>query len=158
QHELIGKLRSFGAHVEELTPVGMVALFGLQPMEDPASRAAHAALAMLKALEREEAHSVGARFAIHSGRCLIAQGTDVAAMDDTDRRDVRTVLDALIQGAAPNTIVVDQAAATFLRRRFDLEATGVARVSGTTYRVMRPGRSGFEVGARGLSPFVGRDQ
>src|SRR5262249_24547148 len=63
-----------------------------------------------------------------------------------------------IQGAAPNTIVVDQAAATFLRRRFDLEATGVARVSGTTYRVMRPGRSGFEVGARGLSPFVGRDQ
>ena len=162
QHELIGKLRSFGAHVDELTPVGMVALFGLQPMEDAASRAAHVALAMLKALEREatkQTHPVAARFAIHSGRCLIAQGTDVAGMDATDRRDFRTVLDRLIQSAESNTIVVDQAAAAFLRRRFDLEPAGVVPgVSGVTYRVMKPGRSGFEVGSLGLSPFVGRDR
>jgi DNA-binding NtrC family response regulator len=162
QHELMGKLRSFGAHVEELTPVGMVALFGLQPTEDATSRAAHAALAMLKALEREQtehAHAVKARFVIHSARCLIAQGIDIAGMDSTDRRDVRTCLDRLIQSAQPNTILADHAAAEFLRRRFELEPAGVvAGPPGLTYRVVRPGGTGLEVGGRGLSPFVGRDQ
>jgi hypothetical protein len=32
--ELIQKLKSFGARIEELTPVGLVAMFGLEPMEN----------------------------------------------------------------------------------------------------------------------------
>src|SRR4029450_1777885 len=40
QYDLIEKLRSFGARVEELTPISMVALFVPQPMEDAARRAA----------------------------------------------------------------------------------------------------------------------
>ena len=41
--ELIQKLASFGARIEELTPVGLVAMFGLEPMENATGRAAHAA-------------------------------------------------------------------------------------------------------------------
>ncbi len=162
QQELLGKLRSFGGRVEELTPVGMVALFGLEPMEDAASRAAHAALAMLRTLQRQRdkhAPTVRARFAIHASRCLIAHGLDVTGMDSADRREVRGSLDQLIQIAEPNTIVVDHTAAEFLRRRFELEPAGVgAGLPGRKYRVIGPGRTGFAWGDRELSPFVGRDQ
>jgi DNA-binding NtrC family response regulator/tetratricopeptide (TPR) repeat protein len=162
QQELIWKLRSFGARVEELTPVGMVALFGLEPMEDATSRAAHAALAMLRTLDREQgeaATGVRARFAIHARRCLIAHGIDMIGMDATDRREARALLEQLLQMAGPNSIVADHAAAAFLQRRFELESAGASTVpSGRTYRVIGPGRAGFESAGRELSPFVGRDQ
>jgi len=38
---LIDKVRSFGGRVEELTPTGLVAAFGLDPVEDAPRRAAH---------------------------------------------------------------------------------------------------------------------
>src|SRR5262249_33002608 len=80
---LIGKLRSFGARIEELTPDRIVAVFGFEPIEDAPRLAAHAALAMLKALERLEDSSnqqLTGRFAIHVCRCLIAQSDDVVGM------------------------------------------------------------------------------
>jgi hypothetical protein len=78
--EFIQKLASFGARIEELTPVGLVAMFGLEPMENATGRAAHAALGMLRVVERTEngqTQGVTATFAIHSGRCLVTQGSDV---------------------------------------------------------------------------------
>jgi len=157
QQELIWKLRSFGARVEELTPVGMIALFGLEPMEDAASRAAHAALTMLRTLEREPgdpATAVRARFAIHARRCLIAHGIDMIGMDAADRRETRALLEQLLDAAEPNSIVADQAAAEFLRRRFELESAGA---SARVYRVIGPGRTAFVATGHELSPFVGRD-
>ena len=159
--DLIEKLRSFGARIEELTPVGVVAVFGLEPMENATSRAAHAALAMLKSVERAPfpVQGVQARLAIHSRRCLVAHSGDVAGMDPTDRREVFNTLDHLINGAPPNTIVVDQAAAQFLERRFELQPEGVvAGLSGAVYRVMGRERAGFDVGTRGVTPFVGRER
>jgi predicted ATPase len=52
---------------------------------------------------------------------------------------------------------VDQRAAEFLRRRFELEPAG-ARVLDRVYRVRGVGRTEFEMGGRSLSPFVGRNQ
>ena len=162
QYDVIEKLRSFGARVEELTPISLLAVFGLQPMEDAVSRAAHAALAALKTLERDRtdhAGAVKARCAIHTGRCLVAQGIDLAGMDSLERQNVRARLDQLLQIAEPGSIVADDAAAEFLRRRFELDPLGlVAGSSVPAYRVTRPRGSGFEAGGRGLSPFVGREQ
>jgi transcriptional regulator with AAA-type ATPase domain/tetratricopeptide (TPR) repeat protein len=158
QQELIWKLRSFGARVEELTPVGMVALFGLEPMEDATSRAAHAALTMRRTLEREHgepATVVRARFAIHASRCLIAHGIDMIGMDAADRRETRALLAQLLEAAEPNSIVADYAAAEFLRRQFEMESAGAP---GRMYRVIGPGRTGFGSAGRELSRFVGRDQ
>src|SRR5262249_599516 len=78
---LIGKLRSFGARIEELSPDRVIAVFGFEPVEDAPRRAAHAALAMLKAFERREAsppQQLTARIAIHVSRCLIAESGGVA--------------------------------------------------------------------------------
>src|SRR5262249_49866316 len=47
---LVEKLASFGGIVLELSPSGLVGAFGVTPMEDAPSRAALAALAILKAV------------------------------------------------------------------------------------------------------------
>ena len=49
---LVEKAESFGGRVEALGPLGLVAVFGLEPVEDAPRRAAHAAVAMRKAAER----------------------------------------------------------------------------------------------------------
>src|SRR5262249_3323217 len=45
---LVEKVESFGGRVEEVSPEGLMAVFGLEPIEDAARRAAHAALAIQK--------------------------------------------------------------------------------------------------------------
>ena len=130
-------------------------------IENATSHAAHAALAIVKGVERAragKAPGVQATCAIHSNWCLIARGGDVIGMDPTDRREVSTVLERLIQSAEPDTIVVDDSAAQFLWRRLELEP--VEESSGSParmYRVVGRERTGFEVGERGLSRFVGRE-
>ncbi len=156
---LVGKLRSFGARVEELTPDRLVAAFGFDPVEDAPTRAAHAALAMLKELERPDGGSmshVTGRFAIHVRRCLVAQSGDVAGMDGLDRRAAWGALDALIGQAPPQTVMVDVSGARFLERRFELQVAEIAGRGDAVYRVVGHERSGFEVGGVARSRFVGR--
>src|SRR5262249_47207121 len=52
---IIAKVHNFGGRVEELTPAGLVAVFGLEPAEDAARRAAHAAIAIHKEADRARA-------------------------------------------------------------------------------------------------------
>ncbi len=158
--QLIAKLKSFGGRVEELAPDRIVAVFGFEPVEDGPRRAAHAALAMLKALERMEGSLRPAptgRFGIHVCRCLIAQSGEVAGMDATDRRAAWSALDALIDKASP--------AASWWTPAVRSSWSGASswspwrRTAGpdeAVYRVVGHERSGFEVGGVALSRFVGR--
>ena len=50
--ELIEKITSFGARIEQFTPSELMAVFGIEPMEDAPRRAVLAAHAMLQALRR----------------------------------------------------------------------------------------------------------
>jgi transcriptional regulator with AAA-type ATPase domain/tetratricopeptide (TPR) repeat protein len=158
---LIGKLRSFGARIEEVAPDRIVAVFGFEPAEDAPRRAALAALAMLKALERlgsSSIHQLTGRFAIHVCRCLIAQSGDLGGMDAADRRAAWAVLEGLLERAEPRTILADARCARFLERRFELQPVAGARPAEAAYRVVGHGRSGFEVGGVALSRFVGRQR
>src|SRR5215470_3024408 len=160
--DLITKAKSFGARIEELTPDRVVAAFGFDPIEDGPRRASHSAVAMLKSLERTEDGStlplVG-RFAIHTGQYLIAQVGDTTGMDADDRRRAWSILDELVMHSEANTIVVDRDTARFLERRFELSPLGAeAGPAGQAYRVIGHERSGFEVGGRTLSRFVGRER
>src|SRR5262245_27495910 len=159
QHDLVGELRSFGATVEELPSAGMIAFFGPEPTENAAGRAAHAALVMVRLIQhwQGEPEHVTVRCAIHARRCLVVAASDVAEIDSADKQEVRLGLARLLQGTEFNTIVVDQRAAEFLRRRFELEPAG-AGVLDRVYRVRGPGRTEFAMGGRSLSPFVGRNQ
>ena len=157
---LVEKAMIFGGRVEELTPSGLIAVFGIDPMEDAPRRAVHAANAMIRALEQVGSPGtppVIGRFAIHVGRYLTASGSPVVGMDATARNEAGKILSGLLKEAGPNGIVVDAAAAPLVERRFPLEPT-VASTVAPVYRVVGRERLGFDVRGRTLSRFVGRDR
>jgi len=155
--ELIEKARSFGGRLDGLHPLGFTALYGIEPMEAAPTRAALAAQAILNAaagyrgLDGERA-AVACR--LHAAESLIARGAPIVGMGPEDRRRLDEAFDAL--GAVPGVIAVSADAIPFLERRFILEPG--APDAGGTYRLAGAVRSGFDVGGRQPSPFVGRDR
>src|SRR5262245_61049094 len=154
--DLAAKIANFGACIEEITPRGLVAGFGIDPMEDGQS-AVHAARAMLKALHATATESslnrLTGRCAIHVGRYLIASDGSASRMDAQARERARSVLDALLEQAGPSGVLLDQAAAGFVERRFALECTAHANAPG--YRLVEGERPAPWTMARTV--FVGRE-
>ena len=151
--ELIEMVTSFGARIEQFTPSELMAVFGIEPMEDAARRAVLASHAMLQALRRSEDKKHG-RFAIHLGSYLIARAGAVTGMDGHARRRAADAVSALLQHAGPGEVVVDAPAAGFVDRHFATEPLGNGPAGRA--RIVGRERPRFEVGGRTLSPFVGR--
>jgi tetratricopeptide (TPR) repeat protein len=145
--------------VEELSPNGIVAVFGLEPAEDAPRHAVHAAMAIRKAAERagaREDDQPDIRLAIHVGQYLVGQVGGIAEIDLDAKREASAVLDALVTAAEPNAILVSEGAEPFLKRGFDLvpvEARGHGR--GSAYRLAGLGRPGLGLSRRAVR-FVGR--
>jgi hypothetical protein len=156
---IMEKVRSFGGRVEELSPTGVVAAFGLEPIEDAPRRAALAAMAVLKAAERARLAGTGqvpGTAAIHVSQFLVGQVGGAAQIDLEGKREAWTVVDALTEHAEPGVILVSDAAVPFLDRRFDLVAVGVLEgAAGRAYRLAGRERPGLGLGGR-MSRFVGR--
>jgi transcriptional regulator with AAA-type ATPase domain/tetratricopeptide (TPR) repeat protein len=147
------KARVFGGRIEEVTATGIVAVFGLEPVEDAPTRAAHAAIAVLTGVERvrrDEARQLQVKVAIHVDEFLVNQGPG-SAVELEARPDAWAFLDALLEGAGAGDIVVSEAAAPFLRRGFDLTPTR----EGQAFRLGAGERAGLGLRRR-LAAFVGR--
>jgi transcriptional regulator with AAA-type ATPase domain/tetratricopeptide (TPR) repeat protein len=153
---MIDKVQSFGGHVEDVSPFGIEASFGLEPIDEPTRRATHAAVAIrqgLTAFSRRPA-SLPVRLAIHTSEALIVHGGETTRIDRESKRGIASAIDAIMASADPDSIVVSGTAAAFLRRRFILEpdTPGLAR-----YQVIR-----HEPSVAGMSGkparFVGRQQ
>ena len=153
---LAEKAESFGGRVEGLGPLSMVAAFGLESVEDAPRRAAHAAIAMRKAVERARlatSHDVGTKIAIHSSQNLVGQTGDGPVIDVAATCQAYAVLEALVTAAERDTIVMSAAAARVLERRFELVSIGSTEPAG--YRLEGLERSGLA--PRGpMTPLVGR--
>src|SRR5439155_1439653 len=120
---LVEKVKSFGGQVEELSPGGVMAAFGLEPAEDAPRRAAHAAMAIHKAGER--ARRAGDdpwefRIGIHVDQLLVGQAAGHVRIDPDAKRDAGGILDVLVGAADGGTTVVSEAAASPLERRLAL--------------------------------------
>jgi transcriptional regulator with AAA-type ATPase domain/tetratricopeptide (TPR) repeat protein len=149
----VEKLRAFGGTVEEVSPTRVVVAVGLDPVEDAPARAALAALAIRKEAERSQAVDPGGAavtLAIHVAQALVGGPGGAARVDLDGRRAAVSVLEALLDRGEPGAIRVSAAAAPFLERRFELVPEG------TGLRLVGRERSGFGLGGRPLSPFVGR--
>ena len=149
----VEKLRAFGGTVEEVSPTRVVVAVGLDPIEDAPARAALAALAIRKEVERAQAVDPGGAavtIAIHVAPALVGGPGGVPRVDLDGRRAAVSVLEALLDRGEPGTIQVSAAAAPFLERRFELVPEGAS------LRLVGRERSGFGLGGRPLSPFVGR--
>ena len=158
---LVEKVQSFGGRVEELSPSGIVAAFGLEPVEDAPRRAAHAAMAMQKAAERARLSDTEAprlRIGIHVGQFLVGQTSGGPQIDPDAKREGWAVLHVLVAAAEPEATLASDATAPFLDRRFDLAPVpGVTPGGGQAYRLVGRERSGLGVRRR-MARFVGRHQ
>ena len=156
--DLVDKASTFGGTLEGLGPIGLIAAFGLGA-GDAADRAAHAAMAMLKAVERarrDERADIAVRIGLHVSTALVGIGAAGADLDMDERHGLWPLLDELVERAPLDTVVVSEGAALFLRRRFEL-ASGPGTVSSgsTTQILVGRERTGLGLGGR-LAEFVGR--
>ena len=156
--EAIGKVQIFGGEIVELGPEALVAGFGLEAVEDAPIRAALAALAILRASERARADGAGSRvkIVVHVAQALVSQHQATVTIDLEGKRAAWTTIEALLGLDALDTIVVSEDAAPFLDRRFEL-APAAADDAVPFRRLTRREPTGFGLGGRPLSPFVGRE-
>jgi tetratricopeptide (TPR) repeat protein len=156
----VEKVQTFGGRIEEMSPTGIVAAFGLEPIEDAPQRAALAGAAVLKAAERA-AGGEGASIAVRSGialrRMLVGVSRSGTQIDLEGKREAGRVLDALLGIAAPGAMLVEEAAAAFLARHFDLTALGSAPGIGPVHRLAASERPLAGLGRRAPT-FVGRSR
>ena len=152
---VVEKIQSFGGRVEELGQDGLLAAFGHEPAEDAPQRAANAALAAVKAIERERESGdlpkdVGVGLGIHVQRVLLARLGARVELDRDSKTEVGHALDALepLTGA---TVTVSEVAAGLLERQFEMHRR--ASREGAGYVV-----AGRARGDAGLTPLVGRAQ
>ncbi len=154
---LVEKLRSFGGRVEGRSPTGVVAAFGLEATEDAPSHAAHAAMAMQRALvrARHEGERVPAiKIGIHADQFLVGFGPGAAELDVEAKQKALAVLGALAERGEAGEILVSEAVAPFLERRFELfEFPGGAL--GRVFALVGRDRTGLGLGGH-VATFVGR--
>ncbi|MBI3454406.1 MAG: sigma 54-interacting transcriptional regulator [Candidatus Rokubacteria bacterium] len=158
--EVLGaKAQSFGGRVEDMSPTGVVAVFGLEPVEDAPRRAAHAAMAIQKAAQRarrDEVEWLPVKLAIHVDQFLVGQGAGAPQLDLDGKRQAWTLLEALVAGAEPDGIAVSEAAQPFLERHFELPpGSPLPGTQDRTYRLAGSERTGLGLGRR-MATFVGR--
>jgi transcriptional regulator with AAA-type ATPase domain len=157
---LADKVEMFGGRLEATGPTDLVAAFGLDPAENITQRAAHAALAVARAIASAEpvGHDRwGVRQAIHAGQFLVGHGRGGAEIALDAKREAWVLLDALVDRADTGAIVASEAAAPLLSRHFELVPVRDAKPGGGIVRVIRreptDGRAG-----RHAAVFVGRRQ
>ena len=156
---VIDKIRSFGGQEVDRGPATIGAVFGLEPLDDPALRAAHAALAVQKATERarrEEFRPYAVKVGLHTAALPVAGAGEGAEIARDALWEVQRLMATLLAHAEPGRVLLTAGVATFLDRRLDLIPAGtVAGIAGPVFRLVSRERP--EPGpTRRLAPFVGR--
>lgn len=157
---LIEKVQSFGGRVEALGQRGLDAAFGVEPIEDAPRRAAHAAMAMQRAVERIRGDSpapLATRIAIHAAQALVAQAGRMIQIDQEAKEQGACVLDDLIAAAEPGGILASPAAGALLERRFELVPLDETEEPPTALRLVGHEGPGLSAAGR-MASFVGRHQ
>ena len=157
--DVIDKLQAFGGRVEELTPTGVVAAFGVDLVDDPSRRAAHAAMAVRKGAARARqgtSRMPGVKIGIHVAQLLVGRSAGRIDIDADAKRTQWPVLEQLLQTVEPNETVASAAAAPFLERRFELvPIDGGAEGVDPAYRLTGQERRGLGLWGA-MTQFVGR--
>jgi len=161
-------IERFGGHVAQYLGDGVMAFFGYPEAHDnDGERAARAGLAILYAISKLNEHpthpKLAARVGVDSGAVVVGAG----AGKDTDVFGDTPNIAARVQSSAePGTVVITDAAHRLVSGLFVVEDRGMQALKGIErpvplYRVVQPsgvrGRLQAAAAARGLTPFVGRE-
>jgi class 3 adenylate cyclase len=158
----------FGGHVGKYLGDGVMAFFGYPEAHDnDAERAARAGLAILDAISRlneRPAHAkLSARIGIDSGAVVVGAGAGKEADVFGDAPNIAARVEA---AAEPGTVMITDAVHRLVSGLFVVEDHGARPLKGIEqpiqlYRVIQPsgvrGRLEAVAAARGLKPFVGRE-
>jgi transcriptional regulator with AAA-type ATPase domain/tetratricopeptide (TPR) repeat protein len=149
------KAVAFGGRLIDIRASGLVAAFGLEPVEDAPCHAAHAALAILHRSRAERvtsALSPQLRIALHADEMLVGRLGSRVELDADARRAGDRVLAELQASAASEPLLVSAETKPLLDRRFTLEPVAQPdRSSGSAWRV-----TGLLDTTRVTAPFVAR--
>lgn len=137
-------LRRFGGQVEEARSAGLLAVFGLTPIDNAPEPAAQAALEIQRACS---AAGVDAVLALDADHLLLRPQRGGFEMAEPGRSALRSRVDAMASPARAGTTCVGPAAMPFLRRSFVLEPG-----EGGLWRLLAR-----EPAGAAPTPFVGRD-
>ena len=155
---LIAKVETFGGEVVDLGRGVFVAAFGLEAVEDAPVRAALAALAILNASARAKSGDGAgprAKLVVHVAQVLVSQLQGAVTIDLESKRAAWTTIEALAGLDEFDAILVSETASRFLERRFEITSTSTNDAI-PVRRLTRRERTGFGLGGRQLSRFVGR--
>ncbi|HYS15346.1 MAG TPA: sigma 54-interacting transcriptional regulator [Candidatus Binatia bacterium] len=156
---LLDKVRSFGGTIEGRGPTGIAAAFGLDPTEDAPSRAAHAAMAIVRAVTRarqDAGTGPAIKVAVHSSQILVGQDGGASELDLEGKQAALVELNTLIQRGGADSVIVSDATAPFLTRGFEFrELRGEEFPRGRAFALVGRGRTGPGHEGR-ASTFVGR--
>jgi class 3 adenylate cyclase/tetratricopeptide (TPR) repeat protein len=156
----------YGGHVAKYLGDGVMAYFGWpEAHENDAERATRAGLAIIDALSKLDQQAghprLAARVGIDSGTVVVGAG----AGRDADVFGEAPNIAARVQSVAePDTVLVTAATHRLISGLFVVEEHGAQELKGVAkpvelYRVLRPtGVRGRLAAARGLTPFVGREE
>jgi DNA-binding NtrC family response regulator/tetratricopeptide (TPR) repeat protein len=122
--EMVGeKVRTFGGWIEEASPTGVIAVFGLDPVDNAPSHAALAALAIQNTAAR--AHTAGRDggvvSAIHCADHLVAHRDSRPVIGVDGKAATWSILERMVAADASGAIVVSRPVVPFLVRRFALQ-------------------------------------
>ncbi len=170
---MLAEIHRYEGTVNQFLGDGLMALFGAPiAHEDHAQRAAHAALAMLQTLARyrDELQATRAidfrvRMGLNTGLVVVGAIGDNLRMDYTAVGDTTNTAARMQQLAEPGAIVVAEASQKLIAPYFATRALGAVPVKGKSqpvaaYELLKAleGVTRLDArAARGLSPFVGRD-
>jgi transcriptional regulator with AAA-type ATPase domain/tetratricopeptide (TPR) repeat protein len=112
------KVRAFGGRIEESGPTGVIAVFGLEPVDNAPCHAALAAVAMRNTMAQ---HRVDAVFAIHCADHLVGHDDATPLIGMDGKAATWLLLETLVRVDSPGAILVSGPVAPFLARRFSLE-------------------------------------
>src|SRR5713101_689970 len=167
-HAAAQVIERFGGHVAQYLGDGVMAYFGWPEAHDnDAERAARAGLAMLDAISKLNEHpahpKLAVRVGIDSGAVVVGAGPGKEADVFGDTPNIA----ARVQSTAePGTVVITDAVHRLVSGLFVVEDRGAQAFKGIErpvqlYRVVQPsgvrGRLEAAAAARGLTPFVGRE-
>jgi DNA-binding NtrC family response regulator/tetratricopeptide (TPR) repeat protein len=153
---ILDKVQGFGGQADEMSPTGLIAAFGIEPVEAAPRHAASAALAIQKFITRarsDDPARPAVILTLHTAELPVGFHRGVATIDADARLPVVARLEALAEQAGPGSVMASAQTASFLTRRFELVPVGSGLAPlGPTYRL-----AGSRDPDRGSAGFVGRD-
>jgi transcriptional regulator with AAA-type ATPase domain/tetratricopeptide (TPR) repeat protein len=154
---LVGRLRDFGASVDDVGPEGCVAFFGLAPIEDAPRRAASGAMAARQALARNPEHGDEPQLyaGIHVAPATLFHVNGQWTLDPASRDEFLQSLRTLIDGALPGEILTSETSGRYLDRHFALTGLSTTAAGSARLRLSGAIKTGYELWGR-ATRFVGR--